>query len=173
MKWSWWFFETVPGTEVKLTITSCREKMLVCPQSRGCHFELMLSPATTLQTGTKRSCSPGGNCRRLTAFMCRLKPKTSGGSTSRCRRRALKSVFCVLSGLTGILLLFTLAFMYVFASRYFRRISFRGFWLTHCLYVVVYALVSTSFRRARSPISSPGLNPRLLSDRRSFMAATP
>uniref|UniRef100_H3C2A7 NAD(P)H oxidase (H2O2-forming) n=1 Tax=Tetraodon nigroviridis TaxID=99883 RepID=H3C2A7_TETNG len=48
--------------------------------------------------------------------------------------------FETVPGLTGILLLFTLAFMYVFASRYFRRISFRGFWLTHCLYVLVYAL---------------------------------
>lgn len=53
-------------------------------------------------------------------------------------------VLLLLPGLTGILLLLTLAFMYVFASRYFRRISFRGFWLTHCLYVVVYALVSAS-----------------------------
>lgn len=34
--------------------------------------------------------------------------------------------------------------MYVFASHYFRRISFRGFWITHYLYVVVYALVSDS-----------------------------
>lgn len=48
----------------------------------------------------------------------------------------------LLPGLTGILLLFTLALMYVFASRYFRRISFRAFWLTHCLYVLVYTLVS-------------------------------
>uniref|UniRef100_A0A8C8BVH4 NAD(P)H oxidase (H2O2-forming) n=1 Tax=Oncorhynchus tshawytscha TaxID=74940 RepID=A0A8C8BVH4_ONCTS len=44
-------------------------------------------------------------------------------------------------GLTGILLLFIFAFMYVFATQYFRRISFRGFWLTHYLYVVVYILV--------------------------------
>ncbi|KAM9753466.1 dual oxidase 1 [Menidia menidia] len=43
-------------------------------------------------------------------------------------------------GITGVLLLFTFAFMYVFASRYFRRISFRGFWITHYLYVVVYIL---------------------------------
>lgn len=45
--------------------------------------------------------------------------------------------------MTGILLLFTFAFMYVFASHYFRHISFRGFWITHYLYVVVYALVSS------------------------------
>lgn len=42
------------------------------------------------------------------------------------------------------MLLFTFAFMYVFASHYFRHISFRGFWITHYLYVVVYALVSDS-----------------------------
>ena len=44
--------------------------------------------------------------------------------------------------MTGVLLLFVLAFMYVFASHVFRRISFRGFWITHYLYVVVYILVS-------------------------------
>lgn len=44
--------------------------------------------------------------------------------------------------MTGVLLLFVLAFMYVFASHHFRRISFRGFWITHYLYVVVYILVS-------------------------------
>ena len=44
--------------------------------------------------------------------------------------------------MTGVLLLFVLAFMYVFASHIFRRISFRGFWITHYLYVVVYILVS-------------------------------
>uniref|UniRef100_A0A673Z796 NAD(P)H oxidase (H2O2-forming) n=1 Tax=Salmo trutta TaxID=8032 RepID=A0A673Z796_SALTR len=49
--------------------------------------------------------------------------------------------FQTVPGLTGILLLFIFAFMYVFATHYFRRISFRGFWLTHYLYVVVYILV--------------------------------
>lgn len=44
--------------------------------------------------------------------------------------------------MTGVLLLLVLAIMYVFASHYFRRRSFRGFWLTHHLYVVLYALVS-------------------------------
>ncbi|XP_075883262.1 dual oxidase 1 [Nelusetta ayraudi] len=48
--------------------------------------------------------------------------------------------FETIPGVTGILLLFTFAFMYVFASHYFRHISFRGFWITHYLYVVVYAL---------------------------------
>ncbi|XP_019712822.1 dual oxidase 1 [Hippocampus comes] len=48
--------------------------------------------------------------------------------------------FQTVPGLTGVLLLFTLAFIYVFATRYFRRISFQGFWITHNLYVVVYIL---------------------------------
>ncbi|KAA0724256.1 Dual oxidase 1 [Triplophysa tibetana] len=49
--------------------------------------------------------------------------------------------FKTVPGLTGILLLLIFAFIYVFASRYFRRISFRGFWVTHYLYVLVYVLV--------------------------------
>ncbi len=51
--------------------------------------------------------------------------------------------FVLFLGMTGVLLLFTFSFIYVFASYYFRRISFRGFWVTHYLYVVVYTLVST------------------------------
>uniref|UniRef100_A0A3Q2D4C6 NAD(P)H oxidase (H2O2-forming) n=1 Tax=Cyprinodon variegatus TaxID=28743 RepID=A0A3Q2D4C6_CYPVA len=50
-------------------------------------------------------------------------------------------IFCTSDlRITGVLLLFAFAFMYVFASHYFRRISFRGFWMTHYLYVVVYIL---------------------------------
>ncbi|XP_078541091.1 dual oxidase 2-like [Lissotriton helveticus] len=48
--------------------------------------------------------------------------------------------FETVPGMTGVLLLVVLAIMYVFASRHFRRISFRGFWLTHHLYVVLYIL---------------------------------
>ncbi|RXN26191.1 dual oxidase 1-like protein [Labeo rohita] len=48
--------------------------------------------------------------------------------------------FKTIPGLTGVLLLLIFAFMYVFASHYFRRISFRGFWITHHLYVLVYVL---------------------------------
>uniref|UniRef100_A0A8C6XMV9 NAD(P)H oxidase (H2O2-forming) n=1 Tax=Naja naja TaxID=35670 RepID=A0A8C6XMV9_NAJNA len=43
--------------------------------------------------------------------------------------------------MTGVLLLVILAIMYVFATHYFRRISFQGFWITHHLYVVLYILV--------------------------------
>ena len=43
--------------------------------------------------------------------------------------------------MTGVLLLLVLAIMYVFASRHFRRRSFRGFWLTHHLYILLYVLV--------------------------------
>lgn len=38
-------------------------------------------------------------------------------------------------------MLLVLAIMYVFASHYFRRRSFRGFWLTHHLYILLYILV--------------------------------
>lgn len=43
--------------------------------------------------------------------------------------------------MTGVLLLVILAVMYVFASHHFRRISFRGFWITHHLYVLLYIMV--------------------------------
>ncbi|KAK9516542.1 hypothetical protein VZT92_024464 [Zoarces viviparus] len=61
--------------------------------------------------------------------------------------------FQTVPGMTGVLLLFTLAFMYVFASHYFRRISFRGFWITHYLYTVVYILtvVHGSFALIQEP----------------------
>ncbi|XP_062276975.1 dual oxidase 1 [Scomber scombrus] len=61
--------------------------------------------------------------------------------------------FETVPGMTGVLLLFVFAFMYVFASHYFRRISFRGFWLTHYLYVVVYILtvIHGSFALLQSP----------------------
>ncbi|PNI75106.1 DUOX2 isoform 2 [Pan troglodytes] len=47
----------------------------------------------------------------------------------------------VLASMTGVLLLLVLAIMYVFASHHFRRRSFRGFWLTHHLYILLYALL--------------------------------
>ncbi|XP_041853640.1 dual oxidase 1 isoform X2 [Melanotaenia boesemani] len=61
--------------------------------------------------------------------------------------------FQTVPGITGVLLLFTFAFMYVFASHYFRRISFRGFWITHYLYIVVYILtvVHGSFALLQEP----------------------
>ncbi|XP_072868231.1 dual oxidase 2 isoform X1 [Chlorocebus sabaeus] len=49
--------------------------------------------------------------------------------------------FQTVPGMTGVLLLLVLAIMYVFASHYFRRRSFRGFWLTHHLYILLYVLV--------------------------------
>nr|XP_002717948.2 dual oxidase 1 [Oryctolagus cuniculus] len=49
--------------------------------------------------------------------------------------------FQTVPGLTGVLLLLVLAIMYVFASRHFRRRSFRGFWLTHHLYFLLYVLL--------------------------------
>ncbi|CAM4526679.1 dual oxidase 2 [Lepidochelys kempii] len=49
--------------------------------------------------------------------------------------------FETVPGMTGVLLLLILAVMYVFASHHFRRISFRGFWITHHLYVLLYIMV--------------------------------
>ncbi|XP_066132664.1 dual oxidase 2 isoform X1 [Saccopteryx bilineata] len=49
--------------------------------------------------------------------------------------------FQTVPGLTGVLLLLVLAIMYVFASHHFRRRSFRGFWLTHHLYILLYILL--------------------------------
>lgn len=85
-------------------------------------------------------------------------------------------------GMTGVLLLFVFAFMYVFASHYFRHISFRGFWITHYLYIVVYTLVST-FLNSEYPKctlhSGGSFMNRLIhffsfsSNRQLFMAVTP
>ncbi|XP_036299102.1 dual oxidase 1 isoform X1 [Pipistrellus kuhlii] len=49
--------------------------------------------------------------------------------------------FQTVPGLTGVIMLLVLAIMYVFASRHFRRRSFRGFWLTHHLYILLYVLL--------------------------------
>nr|XP_021528812.1 dual oxidase 1 [Aotus nancymaae] len=49
--------------------------------------------------------------------------------------------FQTVPGLTGVVLLLVLAIMYVFASHHFRRRSFRGFWLTHHLYILLYVLL--------------------------------
>ncbi|KAB0406802.1 hypothetical protein E2I00_011336, partial [Balaenoptera physalus] len=49
--------------------------------------------------------------------------------------------FQTVPGMTGVLLLLVLAIMYIFASHHFRRRSFRGFWLTHHLYVLLYVLL--------------------------------
>ncbi|XP_070687320.1 dual oxidase 1 [Pempheris klunzingeri] len=61
--------------------------------------------------------------------------------------------FQTVPGMTGVLLLFTFSFMYVFASHYFRRISFRAFWITHYLYVIVYTLtvIHGSFALLQQP----------------------
>ncbi|XP_069837992.1 dual oxidase 1-like [Dendropsophus ebraccatus] len=72
--------------------------------------------------------------------------------------------FQTIPGFTGVLLLAILALMYVFASRHFRRISFRGFWLTHHLYILMYILIilHSSFGLIQQPrfhiyLSVPGI----------------
>ncbi|KAJ8002561.1 hypothetical protein DPEC_G00160180 [Dallia pectoralis] len=61
--------------------------------------------------------------------------------------------FQTVPGITGILLLAVLAIMYVFASHHFRRISFRAFWVSHYLYVVLYILtvIHGSFNLLQQP----------------------
>lgn len=49
--------------------------------------------------------------------------------------------FQSIPGMTGVLLLIVLAVMHVFAFHHFRRSSFRAFWVTHHLYVILYVLV--------------------------------
>ncbi|XP_067871575.1 dual oxidase 2 [Heterodontus francisci] len=49
--------------------------------------------------------------------------------------------FETIPGMSGVLLLVVMAIMYVFASRQFRRMSFRAFWVTHHLYVILYILI--------------------------------
>ncbi|XP_069621906.1 dual oxidase 1 isoform X1 [Ranitomeya imitator] len=72
--------------------------------------------------------------------------------------------FQTIPGFTGILLLSILALMYVFASHHFRRISFRGFWFTHHLYIIMYILIilHSSFGLLQPPrfhiyLSVPGI----------------
>ncbi|XP_072004098.1 dual oxidase 1-like [Engystomops pustulosus] len=56
-------------------------------------------------------------------------------------------------GMTGVLLLAVMALMYVFSTYYFRRVSFRGFWIIHHLYVVFYILtiIHGSFALIQQP----------------------
>ncbi|XP_068459769.1 dual oxidase 1 isoform X4 [Clinocottus analis] len=75
----------------------------------------------------------------LSILSC-LFPKVFSNNGSELPLKWFWWFFQTVPGMTGVLLLFTLAFMYVFASPYFRRISFRGFWITHYFYIVVYIL---------------------------------
>ncbi|XP_030043766.1 dual oxidase 1 isoform X2 [Microcaecilia unicolor] len=61
--------------------------------------------------------------------------------------------FETVPGMTGVLLLVVLAIMYIFSSRHFRRISFRGFWITHHLYMLLYILtiIHGSFALIQQP----------------------
>ncbi|XP_063782342.1 dual oxidase 2-like [Pseudophryne corroboree] len=61
--------------------------------------------------------------------------------------------FETVPGLTGVLLLLVMAFMYVFSTYHFRRVSFRGFWVIHHLYVVFYVLtiIHGSFALIQQP----------------------
>ncbi|XP_056428537.1 dual oxidase 1-like isoform X2 [Hyla sarda] len=62
-------------------------------------------------------------------------------------------VFETVPGMTGVLLLTVMALMYVFSTYYFRRVSFRGFWIIHHLYVLFYILtiIHGSFALIQQP----------------------
>ncbi|XP_034541530.1 dual oxidase 1 [Notolabrus celidotus] len=75
----------------------------------------------------------------LSILSC-LFPKVFSNNGSELPKKWSWWFFQTVPGVTGVLLLFAFAFMYVFASHYFRRISFRGFWITHYLYIAVYIL---------------------------------
>ncbi|XP_075711304.1 dual oxidase 1-like [Rhinoderma darwinii] len=61
--------------------------------------------------------------------------------------------FETVPGMTGVLLLAIMALMYVFSTYYFRRVSFRGFWIIHHLYVIFYVLtiIHGSFALIQQP----------------------
>ncbi|XP_069018991.1 dual oxidase 2 [Embiotoca jacksoni] len=82
-----------------------------------------------------------------------LFPKVLSNNGSELPRKWYWWAFQTVPGVTGILLLFAFAFIYVFASHYFRRISFRGFWITHYLYIAVYILtvIHGSFALLQEP----------------------
>ncbi|XP_032379057.1 dual oxidase 1 [Etheostoma spectabile] len=88
----------------------------------------------------------------LSILSC-LFPKVLSNNGSELPLKWFWWFFQTVPGVTGVLLLFTFAFMYVFASHYFRRISFQGFWITHYLYIVVYILtvVHGSFALFQEP----------------------
>ncbi|XP_072881154.1 dual oxidase 2-like [Hemitrygon akajei] len=46
-----------------------------------------------------------------------------------------------ITGMTGVLLLFFFSFLHIFALHYFRRSSFRAFWVSHHLYIAIYVLI--------------------------------
>ncbi|XP_038639988.1 dual oxidase 2-like [Scyliorhinus canicula] len=46
-----------------------------------------------------------------------------------------------ITGMTGVLLIFVLSILHVFALHYFRRISFKAFWMSHHLYLATYILL--------------------------------
>ena len=48
----------------------------------------------------------------------------------------------LVAGFTGVLLTIVVMIMYIFAQQYARKATFRGFWLTHHLYIVLYLLMA-------------------------------
>ncbi|GCB63066.1 hypothetical protein scyTo_0011565 [Scyliorhinus torazame] len=46
-----------------------------------------------------------------------------------------------ITGMTGVLLILVLSILHIFSLHYFRRISFKAFWMSHHLYLATYILL--------------------------------
>ncbi|XP_053575324.1 dual oxidase 2-like [Bombina bombina] len=75
----------------------------------------------------------------LSILSC-LFPATFANDGSEYPKKFYWWFFETVPGMTGVLLLAIMALMYVFSTFHFRRVSFRGFWLVHQLYVLFYIL---------------------------------
>ena len=57
----------------------------------------------------------------------------------------------MVSGMTGVLLVFVLGIIYTFATQTARKYMFNAFWLTHKLFYVVYILILAPRQLPTSP----------------------
>nr|XP_023394868.1 dual oxidase 1 [Loxodonta africana] len=159
-KYYWWFFQTVPvllsggvGLMLHAVVAECSSAetqasfaCLRCDkgyEGPGGSFEMKSAcdqrcggKGTEEHAGAAPHHHPGQWCAEEILTLGSLRKAPSARRCSFAFHPQLHS-----PGLTGVLLLLVLAVMYVFASHHFRRRSFRGFWLTHHLYILLYVLV--------------------------------
>ncbi|EDL80031.1 rCG26886, isoform CRA_a [Rattus norvegicus] len=122
------FHRFIASTAIILTGRGCGSGVLLVP------FALVLHSAGHVVNVYLFSISP------LSVLSC-LFPDLFHDDGSEFPQKYYWWFFQTVPGLTGVLLLLALAIMYVFASHHFRRRSFRGFWLTHHLYIFLYILL--------------------------------
>ncbi|KAL6035782.1 hypothetical protein STEG23_005179 [Scotinomys teguina] len=124
------FHRLIASTAIILTGRSCRSGVLSVPAA----LARFRSPDTPPLLHLHLTLIP------LSVLSC-LFPGLFHDNGSEFPQKYYWWFFQTVPGLTGVLLLLTLAIMYVFASHHFRRRSFRGFWLTHHLYILLYVLL--------------------------------